>query len=333
VYFGGGTPSYIAVKQLLPLAARLQAALPWREAEEVAFECEPGTLTRPKLEAIRSIGVTRLSLGIENFDDEVLRINGRAHVSTEIDRVRPWIAELGFPQLNIDLIAGMVGDTWERWQRTVERTIDYDPDSITVYQMELPFNTVFSRGKLTGDEELSFADWQTKRAWHAYAFERFREVGYEVSSAYTVVKKGRGCKFVYRDCVWRGADMVGAGVSSFSHVSGVHFQNADRWEDYLPAIEAGGLAIRRAFVPSEEERLTRELVLQLKTGRIERGYFRRKYGRDAVDAHAAAFAALGDLGLLQVSDEQVTLQPGGLLRVDQLLPEFYAPQYRGARYT
>ncbi|HUP25297.1 MAG TPA: coproporphyrinogen-III oxidase family protein [Thermoanaerobaculia bacterium] len=333
VYFGGGTPSYIAVKQLLPLVERLQAALPWREADEVTFECEPGTLTQAKLEAIRSIGVTRLSLGIENFDDEVLRINGRAHVSTEIDRVRPWIRDLAFPQLNIDLIAGMVGDTWERWQGTVERTIEYDPDSVTVYQLELPFNTVFSRGKLAGDDEQSFADWKTKREWHAFAFRRFEEAGYEVSSAYTVVKKGRGCKFVYRDSVWRGADMVGAGVSSFSHVGGVHFQNADRWEDYLPAIEAGGLAIRRALVPSDAERLTRELILQLKTGRVEREYFRHKFGRDAVDEHSESFATLQEQGLLAVTEDRVTLRPEGLLRVDQLLPEFYAPKYRGARYT
>jgi oxygen-independent coproporphyrinogen III oxidase len=333
VYFGGGTPSYIAVKQLLPLVERLQAALPWRGADEVTFECEPGTLTQAKLEAIRSIGVTRLSLGIENFDDDVLRINGRAHVSTEIDRVRPWIRDLAFPQLNIDLIAGMVGDTWERWQATVERTIEYDPDSVTVYQMELPFNTVFSRGKLTGDDEQSFADWKTKREWHAFAFRRFEEAGYEVSSAYTVVKKGRGCKFVYRDSVWRGADMVGAGVSSFSHVGGVHFQNADRWEDYLPAIEAGGLAIRRALVPSDAERLTRELILQLKTGRVEREYFRHKFGRDAVEEHSESFATLEQQGLLAVTEDRVTLRPEGLLRVDQLLPEFYAPKYRGARYT
>ena len=87
VYFGGGTPSYLAVKHLQPLVERLQAALPWDAAEEVAFECEPGTLTRSKLEALREIGVTRLSLGIENFDDEILELNGRAHLSAEIERV------------------------------------------------------------------------------------------------------------------------------------------------------------------------------------------------------------------------------------------------------
>ncbi|HVS65699.1 MAG TPA: coproporphyrinogen-III oxidase family protein [Thermoanaerobaculia bacterium] len=333
VYFGGGTPSYIAVKQLLPLVERLKAAISWDRAEEVAFECEPGTLTQSKLEAIREIDVTRLSLGVENFDDEILRENGRAHVSTEIYRVWPWIRELGFPQVNVDLIAGMVGESWENWRECVEKTIELDPDSVTIYQMELPFNTVYSRGKLRGEDGLEFADWATKRAWHAYAFERLEEVGYERSSAYTVLKAGRGCRFVYRDSVWSGADMIGAGVSSFSHMSGVHFQNADGWNEYLEKIAAGGLAIARGFETSAGERLTREVILQLKTGHLEREPFERKFGVDPLAEFAPAFERLAERELVRLDDGRVELTDPGLLRVDQLLPEFYAPEYRDARYT
>ncbi|HVS13945.1 MAG TPA: coproporphyrinogen-III oxidase family protein [Thermoanaerobaculia bacterium] len=338
VYFGGGTPSYIAVKQLLPLVARLKAALPWDSAEEVALECEPGTLTQSKLEAIREIGVTRLSLGVESFDDEILRENGRAHVSTEIYRAWPWIRALGFPQVNIDLIAGMVGETWESWRESVRKTIELDPDSVTIYQMELPFNTVYSKSKLRGEEDLQFADWATKRAWHAYAFERLAEAGYRPSSAYTMVKGGRvegdrGRRFVYRDAVWSGADMIGAGVSSFSHMSGVHFQNVDGWNEYLERIAAGGLAIGRAFPTSERERLTREVILQLKTGHLERPAFQRKFGVDPVGEFAETFDRLADQELLEIGETEVRLTQPGLLRVDQLLPEFYAPEYRDARYT
>jgi oxygen-independent coproporphyrinogen-3 oxidase len=135
VYFGGGTPSYISVRQLEGLVSRIQAVMPWAGAEEITFECEPGTLTHSKLEAIRGIGVTRLSLGIESFVDDVLRENGRAHVSTEIYRTLPWIRELGFEQLNIDLIAGMVGETWDTWRESVRKTVETEPDSVTIYQM------------------------------------------------------------------------------------------------------------------------------------------------------------------------------------------------------
>ena len=109
VYFGGGTPSYISSKQLTHLVEGMKRALPWDQAEEVTFECEPGTLTEGKLQVIKDLGVTRLSLGIENFDDQILKANGRAHASKEIDRAYHFARSIGFPQINIDLIAGMVG--------------------------------------------------------------------------------------------------------------------------------------------------------------------------------------------------------------------------------
>ena len=222
VYFGGGTPSYISVNHLTTLVERIKTVMPWDAAEEVAFECEPGTLTQKKLVAIKGIGVTRLSLGVENLNDEILAENGRAHLSKEVYRIDPWIKELSFDQVNIDLISGMIGETWESWRDTVQKTIELDPDSITVYQLELPFNTVYSKDILGGDA-LPVADWKLKREWHQYAFEQFEQAGYTQSSAYTVLKKDKPCQFVYRDAVWQGSDMIGTGVASFSHLSGIHF--------------------------------------------------------------------------------------------------------------
>src|SRR6266567_4604821 len=141
IYFGGGTPSYLSVDQLKHLTNGMKSLLPWDDAEEVTFECEPGTLTDHKLRAIRDMGVSRLSLGVENFDDRVLEINGRAHHSKEIARAYAFARAIGFPQINIDLIAGMVEETEANWRQNVRKTIEFSPDSVTIYQMEIPFNT------------------------------------------------------------------------------------------------------------------------------------------------------------------------------------------------
>lgn len=333
VYFGGGTPSYISAKHLRWLADELQQLIPWKGAEEITFECEPGTLTEAKLDAIKDIGVTRLSLGIENFDDAILEENGRAHHSHEIFRVLPWIRERQFEQLNIDLIAGMVGETWDTWRYSVQKTIDIDPDSVTVYQMELPYNTVFSNDLMSGKLEVPVADWETKRAWHAYAFEKLAEAGYMISSAYTMVKKDKKSDFVYRNAVWHGSDMLGTGVASFSHMSGVHFQNFAGWDEYLSALESNQLPLDRAFVTSKQERFTREMILQLKLGEIDAEYFERKFGADLVKTFGHGYAALKASGFLNYDSNKVKLTPKGLLQVDQLLPEFYDFKYRNARYT
>src|SRR5687768_9036907 len=164
VYFGGGTPSFLSTRQLESLVTRLTAASSWDEAEEITFECEPGTLTEAKLDSIRRMGVTRLSLGVENFDDRILELNGRAHRSPEIDKTFQYARTIGFPQINIDLIAGMLGESDENWTACIQRTLDLAPDSITIYQMELPYNTTISGDLLkgTGQFREPLATWPTK---------------------------------------------------------------------------------------------------------------------------------------------------------------------------
>ena len=336
VYFGGGTPSYLSAAQLDTLMTRLKQIMPWDQAREVTFECEPGTLQRHKLETLRAQGVTRLSLGVENFKPEILQYNGRAHLEEEIDRAFGWAREIGFPQVNIDLIAGMVGEDWDNWKRCVERTIGLAPDCVTIYQMELPYNTVFSK-ELTviGNDEpsLGVADWPTKRAWTKYAFAELEKAGYAVSSATTVVKDASKTKFVYREALWRGADMFGAGVASFGHVNGVHLQNLDTWEAYTEALAKGELPLGRAFPTTERDRLVREVVLLLKTGRLDLGYFRDKYGVDVRETFRAAFAQLQADGWLTVGAESIDCTRDGLIQIDRHLPAFFDPQYVNARYT
>jgi oxygen-independent coproporphyrinogen-3 oxidase len=337
VYFGGGTPSYLSAAQLRNLVERLEQFISWKDAAEVTFECEPGTLQQHKLETLKELGVTRLSLGIENFDDRILEANGRAHLSQEIHRAYDWIRGLRFDQVNIDLIAGMVGETWDKWRETVRKTIDLAPDSVTVYQMELPFNTVFSKElRLVGQDEPTspaVADWPTKRAWVTYAFEQLAKAGYEVSSAYTMVKDRTRCRFVYRDSLWHGADMFGTGVASFGHVNGVHLQNVDSWEQYVELLDEGKLPLGRALPVGPKELLIREMMLQIKTGRLEIPYFRRKFGIDVLQEFDAVYRRLEADGYLNVASGRVSLTPLGLLHIDRLLPEFFLPEHRGARYT
>jgi oxygen-independent coproporphyrinogen-3 oxidase len=335
VYFGGGTPSFLSTAQLQSLVDRLSAIAPWSAAEEITFECEPGTLTEGKLAAIRDLGVTRLSLGVENFDDAVLERNGRAHRSPEIFRAWEAARGLGFPQINLDLIAGMVGETDENWRDCIRRTVELQPDSVTVYQMELPYNTTISRDLLQGTGQFGgVASWATKRAWVAEAFAALEAAGYQVGSAYTAVKDPSRTRFVYRDRLWEGADLVGLGVASFGHVSGVHMQNLDQWETYGEAIRRGELPLGRAYRPTSDERMIRELVLQLKRGSIRPVYFRDKYGVDVLERFREPVASIAADGYLaEASPDRLALNREGLLRADVLLRRFFLPQHAGIRYT
>jgi oxygen-independent coproporphyrinogen-3 oxidase len=336
VYFGGGTPSFLSTRQLERLVSRLTAATPWTSAEEVTFECEPGTLTEPKLAALRQFGVTRLSLGVENFDDRILELNGRAHRSPEIGRVYRQARALGFPQINIDLIAGMLGETDANWLACVRRTLELEPDSVTIYQMELPYNTTISGDLLKGSGRFAepVATWTTKRRWVAEAFDALERAGYHIGSAYTAVKNPDTTRFVYRDRLWQGADLAGLGVASFGHINGVHVQNLDTWEGYSAAIEQGELPLGRAYRPTDEERMIREFVLQLKRGSVKPAYFAEKYGVDVRDRFRDPLDSLEADGYLAArTADRIAITRDGLLRVDVLLQRFFLPQHAGIRYT
>jgi oxygen-independent coproporphyrinogen-3 oxidase len=334
VYFGGGTPSYLSVDQLKHLTDGMKELLPWDQVEEVTFECEPGTLTDHKLKAIREMGVTRLSLGVENFNDHILEINGRAHHSKEIARSYEFARSIGFPQINIDLIAGMVEETEENWRENVRKTIEMSPDSVTIYQMEIPFNTtIYRQMKAEGRLVAPVADWETKRGWVAYAFEQLEKAGYTVGSAYTAVKDKANTRFVYRDRLWAGADLLSIGVASFGHINGVHYQNQHEFEPYVSKVREGQFPVYRALTPTDEERLIREFVLQLKLGRSSISYFNQKFGTDSLKRFATPIQTLKDWGFLTIEGDFLVLNREGLLQVDRLLHEFFLPEHKNARYA
>ncbi|MBI5772552.1 MAG: coproporphyrinogen III oxidase family protein [Verrucomicrobia bacterium] len=334
VYFGGGTPSYLSEKQLHHLADGMKRLIPWDGVEEVTFECEPGTLTDHKLKAIRDIGVTRLSLGVENFSDHILDINGRAHRSKEIARAYGYARELGFPQINIDLIAGMVEETEENWRDCVAKTIAMSPDSVTIYQMEIPYNTtIYQRMKAEGKLVAPVADWETKREWVSYAFTEMEKAGYSVNSTCTVVKDPAKTKFIYRERLFTGADLLSLGVASFGHISGVHYQNQHEFAPYMEAIHGGRSPVYRAYRPNDDERLIREFILPLKLGAVKASHYIQRFGVDPRVRFAPALQRLKDWGYLTIDGDEIRLNRDGLLQVDRLLHEFFLPEHETGRYA
>ena len=179
------------------------------------------------------------------------------------------------------------------------------------------------------------ADWPTKRRWVSEAFAAFEQDGYEISSAYTIVKNKATTKFVYRDGLFSGADLLPLGVASFGHLGGVHLQNNADISAYGDAIERGQHAIFRAYVTDPGERLIREFILQLKLGSVQPSYYQAKFGVDVRSTFASQLAWLAHEGFL-VPDgavDEIKLTRDGLLQVDRLLHEFFLPHHRGGRYT
>ena len=324
VYFGGGTPSYLSAQQLTQLTDEMKSILPWDEAEEVTFECEPGTLSEKKLEAIKNFGVTRLSLGIENFDDHILETNGRAHRSKEVFRAYEFARQLGFDNINADLISEMLEETDDNWSDCIDQVIDLSPDCVTIYQMEVPFNTtIFKSMKEQGVSALRLPIGGPKGAG---------------SMRLTGVSKQPGTRsppHIRRSRIRRKPNsfigIVFGRVRTWllweSHPS-------DTWEAFTTKTSLTSISIAkppRAKVPSSggpfsprmRNAFVRELILQWKLGVVRPSYFRDKFGIDILARFSEVFEEWRASGDLIAGEDELRLSRAALLRVDSMLYRFF----------
>jgi oxygen-independent coproporphyrinogen-3 oxidase len=199
--------------------------------------------------------------------------------------------------------------------------------------MELPYNTIISQDMLKKGVTSPIADWSTKRAWLNYAFDQFQAHGYRIASTYTLVNSKKDCRFIYTDALWHGGDMVGLGVSSFSHFDGVNFQNAHNFEEYVRILSTGKLPLLRAVSLTPKQRLIREMILQLKTGSLDTNYFRNKFAVDVWQEFRPVYERLNEEELLERQNGTIRLTRRGLLGVEDFLLEFFEPELRTVRYA
>lgn len=333
VYFGGGTPSLLDEATIRSLMEGAQKLFSWHSVEEVTFECAPRSVTESKLRVLREAGVTRLSLGVQTFDDEVLRLNGRVHMQSDVDRAYEQIRRVSFDIVNLDLIVGLPGESDASLERDLNRVITMAPESVTLYQLEIPHNTPLLQAVRRGEPPAPLPSWPAKRARLACAFARLEAAGYTVRSAYAAVRDPVRHRFVYQDAQYHGADLLGIGLSSFSYLAGIHFQNKTDYAEYIASVGKGERPLLRAHRLDADERLVRGFVLQLKLGWVDSVYFAEKFGADVLERFKEPLRRCAEQGWLTMDSSGVRLTRDGLVRIDRLLPAFYQARHRDVRYS
>jgi oxygen-independent coproporphyrinogen-3 oxidase len=332
-YVGGGSPSYLSVEQLRRLLTALTKRFDFSCIEEFCVECDPHSTTSEKLAVLKQFGVTRVSLGFQTLEDRILvlmsRVSERCDCLAAYERARTS----GISQVNVDLLAGLPWQTDENWSSTLDEVIAMTPDCVTIYQMDLTYNSRLHKSIQFG-RPFVLPDWPTKRRWVSRAFERLERAGYDVRNAYMCVRQPGRYRLVYlEENCWKGHDLVALGETAFGYLHRTHYQNAHSYNGYLDPLAQGRLPLRRVRQTNREERLRREVILQLKTGTLKSRYFRDKFGVELVDYFLPIFQKLREAGMLTIGDDGIELTRKGLVQVDWLLPKFYLPHHVGLRYT
>jgi oxygen-independent coproporphyrinogen-3 oxidase len=225
-FFGGGTPS------LLPVPLMRRILKPLSPGREWTMECNPSTISTEKAKLYRDAGVNRLSMGVQALDDEMLDVLGRVHSVEGAVASFQRLRDAGFDNINLDLIFGLPGQTMQRWQETLGKVIDLQPEHVSTYCLILEEDTHFwsllQQGHIKPDDELELAMYQT-------SVEMLSTAGYRQYEISNFAKPGREC--AHNIAYWEGKDYIGLGPSACSTVRDRRWQNASQLENWTVASE------------------------------------------------------------------------------------------------
>ena len=311
IYFGGGTPSALREEQLERLLGGLRELLDFSEVEEISLEANPATVKPSKARLLQAHGVTRVSLGVQSWDDALLKTLGRVHTAATAEETYHTLREAGIPAVNLDLMFSVPGQTAAQWHATLAKTIALGPDHISTYCLTYEEDTEYFR-KLTGgtfvqdiehDAQL-FEDTMATLAAAGFA-------QYEISN-----HARPGCESRHNRAYWLGADYLGFGPSAYSTV-GLH-----RWE----AVRDTAEYTRRALAGERTAETREELTEAQRIGEIAAFRIRMSDGipRAELAPWAEDLAKFEKLGLLENHGANLRLTTHGKMLADSVAELFVA---------
>jgi putative oxygen-independent coproporphyrinogen III oxidase len=261
IYFGGGTPTALTTPQLEFLMAGFRDELDLSELIEWTVEANPGSASAGKAALLQRLGINRISLGIQSWDDDLLNLLGREHNAKQGEESFDTFRGAGFSNINIDLMFGLPGQTIGQWQSTLERTVSLRPEHISTYCLTYEEDTEFflrqARGEFRQDSD---ADAE----FFAITMSILEAAGYE---HYEISNYARpGFRSAHNRAYWSGSDYLGIGPSAFSTTGMTRFQNIPNFRRYTEAVLAGESAIGSVEHLTPEMKRAEKIALSLRTG-------------------------------------------------------------------
>ena len=318
LYIGGGTPTALSAQQLSYLLTELPKVMDLSEVEEFTIEANPGDLDPDKIAVLKESQVNRVSLGVQTFDNKMLKRIGRSHQEQDIyDNIR-HLKQAGFDNISIDLIYALPGQTMDQVKENVAKAIDLDIPHMSLYSLILENHTVFMnrmrRGKLPLPKE------ELEAEMFEYIIEELEKAGFEHYEISNFSKPGFESRhnLVY----WDNAEYYGLGAGASGYVDGIRYKNHGPIRHYLEAVEAGKARITEEHL-TLEEKMEEELFLGLrkKTG-VSKARFEEKFGISFDQRYGQVVASLTEQGLLVPDDKQVRMTKRGLFLGDTVAEKF-----------
>ena len=318
LYIGGGTPTALSAQQLETLLDGLTRELDLSVLEELTIEANPGDLDEDKIAVLKNSAVNRVSLGVQTFDDKMLKKIGRSHLEKDIYENIDRLKLAGFDNISIDLIYALPGQTMEQVKDNVAKAIALDIPHMSLYSLILENHTVFMnrmrRGKLPLPKE------EVEAEMFEYIIAELERAGFEHYEISNFSKSGFESR--HNLMYWDNAEYYGIGAGASGYVNGVRYKNHGPIRHYLKAVEEGNARIHEEHL-SLREQMEEEMFLGLrkKTG-VSKARFEEKFGTSFENIYGQVVRDLCHQGLLQIEGQKIRMTKKGLFLGDTVAERF-----------
>ncbi len=309
IFFGGGTPSALSTTQLEYLLTGMRSRLDLQGLREWTLEMNPATVSREKATLLRDLGVNRISMGVQSWDEALLEVLGRVHTGAQAERSYEILRAAGFDNVNLDLMFAVPTQTRPQWETTLRKTMELGPEHISAYCLTFEEDTAFfqrfAKGELTQDED-----------WDADLFETTMDTlghaGYAQYEISNYARPGRECR--HNLAYWLGADYLGLGPSAFSTVGLRRWQNIADTAGYCGSILDCRSAEGFRETLSEQTRVAERIAFGLRTD--------RGVARSLIAPWKSKVDEFEEEGFLRAQGDRVYLTRRGRLLADSVAEAF-----------
>ena len=318
LYIGGGTPTALSASQLEVLLDGLTKNLDLSALEELTIEANPGDLDADKIAVLKNSAVNRVSLGVQTFDDKMLKKIGRSHLEKDIYENIDRLKLAGFDNISIDLIYALPGQTMEQVKENVAKAIGLDIPHMSLYSLILENHTVFMNRMRRGKLPLPKEELEAEMFEYIIAeLERAGSEHYEISNF-----SKPGFESRHNLMYWDNAEYYGIGAGASGYVDGVRYKNHGPIRHYLSAVEEGNARITEEHL-SQKEQMEEEMFLGLrKKSGVSMARFEEKFGRSFDGLYGEIVKDLVQQGLIQIENDQVRMTKRGLFLGDTVAERF-----------
>lgn len=319
LYIGGGTPSALSAEQLRYLLTNLETILDLSQVEEFTIEANPGDLTADKIAVLKDSKCNRVSLGVQTFDDRMLKKIGRSHNQEQIYETIAALKEAGFYNISIDLIYALPGQTMEQVVDNVAKALALDIPHMSLYSLILENHTVFMNRQRRGNLHLPNEDVESDM--FEYILQELEKNGFEHYEISNFTKPGFESR--HNLMYWDNAEYYGLGAGASGYLNGMRYRNRGPIQHYLKSIREKGHARLHEEILSDKERMEEEMFLGLrKKSGISMVQFEEKFGVSFQERYGQIVADLIAEGLLQCEGDQIRMTKKGLFLGDTVAERF-----------